>query len=82
MKTIKNIWSFLIGSKFGWVILGFIWMAIFLTIDNIFDADWAFYTGMIGVAFNFVMTIIFIIYAWIINPIREYKERKKNNLQK
>lgn len=81
MKALKSIGSFLIGSKFGWVILAFIWAAIFFMIDNLVEGDWAYYTGMLGIVFNFILTIIFIIFAWIINPIREYKERKKNKLQ-
>jgi uncharacterized membrane protein len=84
MKTIKGILAWLIGSKFGWCILGFIFAAIFLISSNYVENEIfynvLYYAGMSCIGFVAVMTLIFIAYAWVINPIREYKENKKNKL--
>lgn len=78
---IKNILSWLIHSKIGWVVLGFIFAAIFLISSNYVENETfynvLYYAGMSCIAFIAVMTLIFIVFAWVINPIREYKERKE-----
>lgn len=40
------------------------------------EAVWAFYTGMVGIAFIAIMTLIFIVFVWVINPIREYIKKQ------
>jgi hypothetical protein len=79
LDRIKNTIFWATHTKLGWVLISFIWSAIFMTIDSNISGDWAFWTAIPGITYMVLLTIITIIHAWIINPIRNYKERKKRN---
>jgi len=73
----KQFLKWLVYTKLGWCVISFIWMAIFLLIDSNVDAEWPFWVAMLGAAYLFGLTLVMIAFAWVINPIREYKENKK-----
>jgi hypothetical protein len=39
--------------------------------------DWAYYVMIAAMGLLALIAVVFIIYAWIINPIREYLKNKK-----
>ena len=51
-----------------------------MIIDNNISGDWAYWTAMPGIAYMFGLTLVGIAYAWVINPIREYRENKKRKI--
>ena len=61
----------------AYMFLAFLWMILWIGISNWFEANWAFWVGMLGAAYLVGITLVMIVYAWIINPIREWKDRKK-----
>lgn len=77
MKNIGNALKWLVTTKLGWLILSFVWIAIFLIIDDNIESNWAFWTALPGFAYIVGLFLVMVAYAWVINPIREYKENKK-----
>ncbi len=75
--NMMNALKWLTHTKLGWFILSFIWTAIFIAIDSNVNGDWAFYIAIPGMAYMAGLTLLMIAYAWVINPIREYKSNKK-----
>ncbi len=73
----KNALRWLVSTKLGWFIISFLWTALFIGIDSNVEGNWAFWLAMPGVAYMLGLTLVLIAYAWVINPIREYKENKK-----
>lgn len=73
----KNALKWLVYTKLGWFILSFIWSAIFIMIDSNIESNWAFWVAIPGLLYMAGLTLVAIAYAWVINPIREYKENKK-----
>ena len=39
--------------------------------------DWAYYVMTIAMGLLALIVVVFIVFAWIINPIREYLKKKK-----
>jgi len=81
----KDFFKWLILTNLGRVILSFTWLLSFLTVDRIleynsenYDTSWAFWVAMIGVTYLIGFIMVAIVYAWVINPINDYKSRKKN----
>ena len=74
---ILNALKWLISTKLGWLILSFLWVGTFMIIDDNIESGWAFWAAMPGFAYMIGLCLIMIAYAWVINPIREYKENKK-----
>ncbi len=74
---IKRSFKWLTHTKLGWLIISIIWFGIFTIIDNNIESDWAFWVSMPAAAYVVGLTLTMITYAWIINPIRMYKENKK-----
>lgn len=68
-------------TKLGLLLVAGVWTMIFWGIYfNIESAgEIFFYTGLLGVAYLVIMLGIMLVYAWIINPI---KQRKKNSKSK
>jgi len=74
---ILNALKWLTHTKLGWLILSFLWVGTFMIIDDNIESGWAFWVAMPGFAYMIGLCLIMIAYAWVINPIREYKENKK-----
>ena len=73
--------TWLIFSWLGRFALAFALMIVGFVVQDHVDYESISYrifgwTGWIGVAAIGVQTLIFIVYAWIINPMRERKELK------
>lgn len=74
---IKKSLKWLVYTKLGWLIISVIWFAIFRIIDSNIDSDWAWWVSMPAGLYILGLTLVMIAYAWVINPIRLYKENKK-----
>jgi len=79
---IKEVASYMVLTNLGRIGLAFIWILIFLSINSVVDGVWAFWTAMVGVAYLVGFTLVAIVFAWIINPIRDRKRRKELERQK
>jgi len=73
----KNALRWLVSTKLGWLIISFLWIGTFMIVDDNIESNWAFYVALPGFAYITVLFLIMITYAWIINPIRDYKETKR-----
>ena len=77
MGKIKNFFKWLTHTKLGWLLISFIWLGVFMIIDDNVEGNWAFWTAMPALAYIAGLTLVMMAYAWVINPIRDYKENKK-----
>jgi ABC-type uncharacterized transport system permease subunit len=63
------------ATKIGWLGISLLGMITFGALSNVYE--WAEIGLYISLIWPVVFTLIAIAYAWVINPIREYKENKK-----
>lgn len=63
------------ATKIGWLALTLLSAVLFGVLSNWFD--WAQLPVFICLIYPFGLTIILIVYAWIINPIKDWKQNKK-----
>jgi uncharacterized protein YacL len=63
------------ATKIGWLGISILFAVIFGVLANWYD--WAETAMFIAWIYPAVLTLIMIVFAWIINPIREYKKNKK-----
>jgi hypothetical protein len=63
------------ATKIGWLAISLLSALTFGLLANIYD--WAYWPAILSWVYPVVLTLIMIVYAWIINPIRDYKETKK-----
>jgi len=77
IDKIKNAFFWATHTKLGWLLISFIWVGVFMAIDNNVEGDWAFWMAIPGLLYIVGLTLVMIAYAWVINTIREYKENKK-----
>ena len=80
LDKIKNSLFWATHTKLGWFLISFVWSATFMIVDNNISGDWAYWTAMPGIAYMFGLTLVGIAYAWVINPLREYRENKKRKI--
>jgi hypothetical protein len=64
MKTIKQIFC----TKIGWMLISFILMNLFIWLEF---PVWLIY---IPASYMVGLTLVAIIYAWIINPLRDRRK--------
>jgi len=83
IDIIKLIPKWLVLTNIGRMVLAFVWFLIFWRIDARLSYTssyngWAFWLYLIGVAYWLVFILILLIFAWIINPIKEHMEMKED----
>jgi hypothetical protein len=59
-------------TKIGWLGICLISSVVFSILSNYYD--WALVALKISVAYPVILTLIMMVYAWIINPIRSLKK--------
>ena len=77
IDKIKKFAFWATHTKLGWLLISFVWACTFTAIDNNVEGDWAFWVSVPALLYMFGLVLVMIAYAWVINPIREYKENKK-----
>ena len=76
MKTkLKQILLQIFTTKIGWLGFSIFCAVLFGTLFNYYD--WAYIPFLLSWVWPVLFTLIGIAYAWVINPIRQYKETKK-----
>lgn len=76
MNSKTKFWLLQIfATKIGWLGIDFLLMIIFAILSKYYM--WAGDAVLITTIYPIVLTLIGIAYAFVINPMREYKERKK-----
>ena len=83
MKDKTRHWLLQIfATKIGWLAITLLLAIVFGILGNYYD--WAAIAMYICFLYPVGLTLVMIVYAWIINPLRDYKERKKfkENLKK
>lgn len=77
MRKIYDALRWLVCTKLGWLIISMIWGGIFLVIDNTQDSYWALILAAPAVLYAVGLFLTMMVYAYILNPLKEYKETKK-----
>lgn len=75
-KNIKKFLKWTVITKAGWALISFLWVCIWLAVDNYIPENWAYWVALPGIAYLAILALTLIVFAWIINPIRELKKRK------
>ncbi len=84
----KHEWFIqLFCTKIGWVFISMICVVVFGCLSpygilSEYGADWCLYPMLAGLVYLLGISLIMIAYAWVINPINSYKERKKEKSKK
>jgi uncharacterized membrane protein len=80
----KDKLKWLVKTKMGWMLISIVWFIVFRIIDTNIESDWAFWVSMPAAAYLVGLFLVMMAYAFVINPIRDYKEKEKfkNNLKK
>lgn len=70
-KTLLQIF----GTKIGWLFVSLFLTVIFGVLSNFYD--WAEIPMFISLIYPVGLSLVMIVYAWIINPINEQKNKGK-----
>ncbi len=81
LNKIKTFLKWLVVSNLGRILLAFLWTIFWLTIDKALWGNhgyngWAQWVAFMGISYLGVLVLL--AYIWVIDPIRIYKNRKKN----
>jgi hypothetical protein len=77
-NNIKKFLRWSVMSKAGWALISFAWLCIWLGVDSVVSGDWAYWVALPGAAYLASLVLTFVAFAWVINPIREYRKNKNN----
>lgn len=72
---LKNIFLQIFATKIGWLAISMFLFIFFGILANYHD--WAIIAMKISLIYPLGLALVMMIYAWIVNPIRDYKESKK-----
>lgn len=75
MEKFKRILIQIFCTKIGWLFLTLVLAVVFGILANYYY--WCEIAMFICFAYLIVFTLISIVYGWIINPMRDYKNNKK-----
>ncbi len=76
MQKIKNSLKWLVSTKLGWLIISFLWIGVFMIIDDNIKSGWAFWIAIPGFAYIIGLFLVMMYYA-IKNTIGDIKENRK-----
>lgn len=83
LSKLKRFFKWLVLTNLGRIFLASLWTIFFIILDNLLWKysnnynGWLIWFIMIGITYLTGVTLVMIAYAWIINPIRDWKEKKK-----
>lgn len=79
MNKVKEIfkkgWNYVYETKIGKLIASFALAGICLFLSEIWD--FMYYVAMVFMAYPIGLTLVMIAYAWVINPMKDWKESQK-----
>ncbi|NPV13272.1 MAG: hypothetical protein HPY57_16045 [Ignavibacteria bacterium] len=73
----KKTFQWLILTKYGRLVLALFFTVLFQVLSDQLDNNTLGWIGLGFFAYIIVFTLYVIVYAWIINPIKIWKENKK-----
>jgi len=65
-------------TKLGLILPTTAWFGIWYGISDRTYDDWKMWVSMLGLGYIVGLTLVMFAYAWVINPIRSYKENRNN----
>jgi uncharacterized transporter YbjL len=71
-EIFKKGWNYVYETKIGKLIASFLLASICLFLSEIWD--FMYYVAMAFMAYPFGLMIVMIAYAWVINPMKDWKE--------
>jgi len=74
-EILKKGWNYVYETKIGKLIASFLLAAICLFLSEIWD--FMYYVAMAFMVYPFGLTLVMIAYAWVINPMKDWKESQK-----
>ena len=74
-KKLEKLLLQIFTTKIGWLGISLLGLIVFGILSNFYE--WALIPMYVSLIWPVIFTLIAIVYAWIINPIRDYKENKK-----
>lgn len=63
-------------TNMGRLVFSFMWASAWMGVYNNVESEWPFWVAMVGIVHILVLFLIMMAYAWVINPLRDYRERK------
>jgi membrane protein YdbS with pleckstrin-like domain len=76
-NRLRQILTQIFCTKIGWLFLTLALAVVFGVIADRTDCNWCSIAMYICFIYPVVLTLIMLVYAWIINPLRDYRENKK-----
>lgn len=73
----KKILTQIFCTKIGWLVVCLLLAGLFLILSDYYDSAFFVIAMYVSLIYPVVLTLIMIIYAWIINPMRDRRENKK-----
>lgn len=74
-EILKKGWNYVYETKIGKLIASLLLTGICLGLSEIWD--FMYYVAMIFMIYPLGLTLVMIAYAWVINPMRDWKESQK-----
>lgn len=75
MKQVLSILKWLVSTKLGWVIICFLLGGLMLWTSDLLDSEILYWIGLaVTVLYPLALTLVAIVFAWFINPYREWKD--------
>ena len=71
-----KVLNWLVTTKLGWLIISFIWMGISMIVDANVESNIGLYMAIPALGYIVVLTLVMLVYAWIINPLNDRKKSK------
>jgi len=78
IKKLKDKLKWAFTTKMGLTVSSVCWILLWAIIYRITDAEWTYNTMTVGIFSLLGMVLLMIVHAWIINPIRAFRNKRKN----
>jgi len=76
-KFFRLIWVYIVHTKIGKLVLSLLLAFIFGVLAENTEVEWFDYAMYAMLVYPVGLTLVMIAYAWVINPLRDLKERRK-----
>jgi len=75
----NRVFAQIFRTKIGLAGFSFVWMSLWFGIygSSANTAEWPMWMAMPGLAYLVGLTLVMMAYGWVINPLRDWRERKK-----
>ncbi len=77
MEKLRFILTQIFCTKIGWLVLCLVLAFVFGCLATEYDFFWCQVAMYVSFAYPVILTVVMLIFAFFINPIREYRENKK-----